>query len=128
METVKASIGHEKYKTTLTTATNSLIADEPEELGGTDAGFSPVELLAGALASCTAITLRMYAERKAFDTGTIDVTVTVEQTDSSNTHFHRKITLEKQPEEALLKRMLAIANACPTHKLLSGNITIHTTI
>lgn len=126
MTTINASISNEKYKTTLTSATNTVIADEPKELGGADLGFTPFELLSGALASCTAITMRMYAERKNWDTGVINVQITMEQPQGGGTVFTRHISLGKQVDESTQNRLLTVANACPTHKLLSGAIEINT--
>lgn len=125
MATVNASISNEKYKTKLTSATNTVIADEPKDLGGADLGFTPFELLCGALASCTAITMRMYAERKNWDTGIINVQVTMEQ-QAGTTVFVRNINIEKTVDEATQNRLLTVANACPTHKILSGTIEIKT--
>lgn len=126
MASVKARIGSENYKTTLSTATNTIIADEPVDKGGSDLGFSPFELLASSLASCTAITLRMYTDRKGWDVGAIDVDVSIEQDEDKVAHFYRKVKLERTPDGVDTQRIIAIANACPTHKLLSGNIEIHT--
>jgi putative redox protein len=126
MAAVNASIGSEKYKTLLTTSTNTLIADEPASVGGKDLGLSPFELLAASLASCTAITLRMYTDRKGWDVGQIDINVIVEQDEEKTAHFRRSVKLERTPEGVDTKRIIAIANACPTHKLLSGRIEIQT--
>jgi hypothetical protein len=75
MTKVIGRIGQEHYKTQLTTAAHQLLADEPLHSGGTDLGFSPGELLASSLASCTCITLRMYADRKSWKLESAEVEV-----------------------------------------------------
>ncbi|ESQ78525.1 OsmC family protein [Asticcacaulis sp. YBE204] len=66
MAQAHARIGTTNYLTTIETAGRTIIADEPEALGGGNAGFAPYDLLLAALAACTSITLRMYADRKGF--------------------------------------------------------------
>ncbi|SFB98133.1 putative redox protein [Flexibacter flexilis DSM 6793] len=125
MPTVTARINEQNYKTVISTETNTLIADEPKALGGEDLGFTPYELLASALASCTAITLRMYAERKNWNTGEIDVQVSLSD-ERNPTIFTRIITFQNPLDEAQHTRLVAVANACPTHKILQGTIQINT--
>ncbi len=129
MQKVTASILQDHYKTLLQSDTNSILADEPVSVGGTDLGFSPDELLASALAACTAITLRMYADRKKYPLEKIDVTVSVEWDKVSNKTIMQKtlhFTGNLQPEE--LKRLRDIADKCPTHKVLLNPIEIVTEI
>ena len=127
MSAVKATIQQAKYATTLTTNRHELIADEPTDLGGTDLGFSPYELLSASLASCTAITLRMYADRKEWNVTKINVVVEFEP-DSGRQHaqFTRIITVQGKLSAEQRTRLEAVANACPTHKVLMGSIHIQT--
>jgi putative redox protein len=127
--TVNAITKREKYKTIISSETNQLIADEPISDGGTDLGFSPVELLAGALASCTSITLRMYADRKEWDIDEIKVDVQFSRDTTTNSaSFQRTISYVGNLETAQEERLIAIANACPVHKTLSGTISIATSL
>lgn len=128
MAQVKATIGNETYKTEITAGKHLLIADEPTELGGGDLGFNPFELLAASLASCTAITLRMYSNRKDWKTGKITVDVTVKKNEENNAVFNRNISTEFALDETMSNRLIQIANACPTHKLLSSSIEIYTQV
>lgn len=129
MQKVTATIHQDHYKTLLQSDTNNIFADEPVSMGGTDKGFSPDELLASALAACTAITLRMYADRKNYPLEKIDVTVSVEWDKVNNKTVMQKslhFTGNLQPEE--LQRLRDIADKCPTHKVLLNPIEILTEI
>lgn len=126
---VKAHIGNEHYLTAISAGSNTLIADEPVDKGGKGKGFSPMELLAASLASCTGITLRMYANRKQWHIGNIDVTVSIEKEQAIDaTRFERVISFSEDPGEEHIAKLLHIANHCPVHKLLTQTILINTTI
>ena len=122
---VTAIIGQDHYRTELIASGKTIIADEPEELGGTNAGPAPGEFLMISLASCTAITLRMYADRKKWDVSKIKVEVASEKIDNT-TFLKREITLEGSLQEDQRQRLLQIANSCPVHKVLSNPIEIST--
>ncbi len=122
---VTAIIGKDHYRTELIASGKTLVADEPEELGGTNAGPAPGEFLMVSLASCTAITLRMYADRKKWDVSKIKVEVGSEKVDNK-TFFLREISLEGNLDEEQRQRLLQIANSCPVHKALSNPIEINT--
>lgn len=129
MTKITAVIGKEKYRTLLASSTNEIVADEPTGLGGTDLGFSPAELMSASLASCTAITLRMYSDRSGWNVNQIKVMVEYSRDTAGNTtQFNRSILIEGDLEENQMNRMLAIANACPMHKLLTGRIHIESKI
>lgn len=126
---IKASIGKEKYKTIVTAGKNSILVDEPEDKGGLDLGLHPQQLLAASLASCTAITLKMYTDRKEWDIGPIDVEVDIEQTeDKKETKFIRKISYQGNLDQKQKSRIESIANACPIHKILHAQIAIETVV
>lgn len=131
MEAVKviSNTGKEKYKTLISTRNHQIIADEPFDENGQDLGMKPTELLAGALASCTSITLRMYADRKNWYLENIHVEVSFVRDATTNTaSFTRNISYTGNLEDAQRDRLLAIANACPVHKVLSGTIVIETAL
>ncbi|MDI9341973.1 MAG: OsmC family protein [Sediminibacterium sp.] len=125
---VQAGIGVEKYFTKVSAGTNTIITDEPIDKGGGNKGFNPYEVLAASLASCTAATLRMYIDRKQWQVGKINVEVVLENDPQNHVaHFKRYISYEDaQLDETQEKRLLAIAEACPVHKLLNGAIHINT--
>lgn len=129
MKPITASIGQVAYKTIIKSETHELIADEPEALGGGGQGFSPSELLASSLAACTAITLRMYANRNQWEVENIEVNVSLsfDQSDNS-TKMNREIILTGNLDEGQKTRMLNVANKCPMHKTLSGSIVIDSTL
>jgi putative redox protein len=122
---VTAIIGLDHYKTELITSGKTVIADEPEELGGTNLGPAPGEFLMISLASCTAITLRMYADRKQWPVTRIKVEVSFEKT-ANRTEFTREVFLEGEIDDVQRERLLQIANSCPVHKVLTNPITINT--
>jgi len=102
--------------------------DEPLDKGGKDLAPKPGELLAASLASCTAITLKMYIDRKAWEVGDIFVDVDIDRDDAiTETSFTRSIKFGNADLDAdQLKRLMFIANACPVHKMLSNQIKIKT--
>ena len=122
---VTAIIGREKYKTELITNGHHLVADEPDEVGGKNLGPGPGEYLMVSLASCTAITLRMYADRKQWPLEKIRVEVFSEKMDKT-TIFIRHIYFAGALDEEQRNRLLQIANACPVHKTLTNPIEIKT--
>lgn len=124
---VVASIGKDHYKTELVTSNHHLVADEADEVGGTNLGPAPGQFLQLSLASCTAITLRMYADRKSFLLDKIKVEVASEKVNGA-TVFTRHIYLEGELEPTQRERLLQIANACPIHKTLTNPIQIVTEI
>lgn len=128
---VRATIGVQLYETSLQTTRHTWQADEPQALGGSDTAPTPSELVASGLASCTAITLRMYANRKGWDIPQISVTVGVSSTTLDGqlqTIFSRSIQLPESLSDEQRNRLLAIANACPTHKMLSNPIEVVSTL
>ena len=123
----KAVIGEDHYRTELTTQTHHVFADEPADLGGTDTAPSPGDLLRMSLASCTAITLRMYADRKKIRVRRIEVKV-VSETVEGKTLLHTSVRVDGTLDESQQRRMLQIAKACPVHKMLTNPIEIDTVL
>ncbi|MEO6521995.1 MAG: OsmC family protein [Mucilaginibacter sp.] len=113
------------YQTIIRSNGHTLIADEPKEQTGTDTGMNPYSLLLASLGSCTSITLRMYIERKAWNVDEILVSLDITKTDTG-THINRTIKFKGDITPDEHQRLLAIANACPIHKILTGTINITT--
>ena len=130
MAKITSSIKLENYKVVIESSTgNTLIADEPKDIGGQNLGFSPDELLAAALAACTSATLRMYADRKKWDVSEIQLEIDVSwSAEEKKTSIIRKLLLKGNLDETQKNRMIDIANACPVHKMLTNNIEISTTL
>jgi putative redox protein len=122
-----ATIGNDVYRTELKARNHLVIADEPEDVGGKDLGPRPGDFYRMSLASCTAITLRMYANRKNFDVKQIEVTVSTEEGEGK-TILHTNIEISGTLDETQLQRMLQIAKLCPVHKVLTNPIEIETTL
>lgn len=120
-----AVIGRETYRTELSARTHRIIGDEPEEVGGTDLGPRPGDFVRMALASCTAITLRMYADRKKFDVDRIQVKVSNGPFDGKTT-YSTEIEVTGSLADAQRERMVQIAKLCPVHKILTHPIEIET--
>jgi putative redox protein len=98
-------------------------ADEPEENGGDDSAPSPQELLAASLASCTAITIEMYAKRKGWQIGDVAVDVDYEPAQrGSPTKFKMILNLPKELPEDQRERLMQIAAKCPVHRTLEGEV------
>jgi putative redox protein len=129
MANITAHIGRTHYVTTIRNASNELIADEPLEQGGTDAGFSSSELLASSLAACTSITLRMYADRKGWPLEAIEVAINFERdVDTKTSLFVRNIKFFGTLDDEQTQRLLQIADKCPIHQVLTSPIRIQTVL
>lgn len=102
---------------------HTLTADEPEDQGGTDTGPNPQELLAAALASCSAITMEMYAKRKGWDVGEVVVNVDYEPAQrGSPTKFVMDVQLPKELPEDQRQKLMQIVTRCPVHRTLEGEV------
>ena len=122
---VSAQIGRDKYKTEIISGNHQLLSDETVENGGEDFGPEPPEFLLVALASCTAITLRMYADKKGWPLEKVKVDVEKIKAEWK-TIFQLTISFEGDLSQEQRQRLLEIANACPVHKTLTSPIEIDT--
>ena len=103
---------------------HSLTMDEPPEAGGTDTGPAPARVLGAALAGCTAITVEMYAQRKGWDVGRLDVDVDVHFEGPVPVRFDVTLHWGAELDEEQRRRLLVIAGKCPVHKALAGSTEI----
>ena len=126
----------EGFRTQITAGQHQLIADEPKEAGGTDEGPSPYELLLASLGACTAMTLKMYVERKKLQVTDVEVTLTFDRihiddcescvkeerlNDQEVQHISRLIYVTGDVTEEQKERLLYIAGRCPVHVTLHSN-------
>jgi putative redox protein len=116
-------VGNEGFKHTVSVGKHKVTVDEPEDNGGTDRGPNPQEMLAVSLASCTAITIEMYAKRKGWDIGDVAVDVNYEPAQrGSPTKFKMTMRLPKELPEEQRERLTQIAAKCPVHRTLEGEV------
>ena len=102
---------------------HQLTVDEPVAAGGEDAGPDPQELLAASLASCTAITMEMYASRKGWNLGPVEVAVEYSPADRGCvTKFELVLRLPEDLPEEQAERLRVIAAKCPVHRALEGEV------
>ncbi|MEY4593430.1 MAG: hypothetical protein RIR18_2325 [Pseudomonadota bacterium] len=102
-------------------------ADEPNDMGGEDTGPAPFDFLMAGLGACTSMTIRMYAKHKKIPLDKIEVTLIYSKQEidgKSRDHITREIALQGNLTEEQRERLLAIANKCPVHKALEGNLVI----
>jgi putative redox protein len=127
MAKVSGHIKQEHFKTTLNNGKHELIGDEPATNGGSDLGFSPSDLLCSALATCTCVTLRMYADRKEWKLKEIKANITfTRNTEKNISNIKREIELIGDLTDEQRERLLSIANQCFIHKTLTNPIEIET--
>ena len=112
-----------KFKHDVEIRGHNVVVDEPESNGGGDDGPNPQEMLAASLASCTAITLEMYAKRKGWDIGDVVVDVDYEPSQrGSPTKFEMTVQLPKELPAEQVARLKVIAAKCPVHRTLEGEV------
>ena len=127
--------GPSGYATDIKAGGHSLTADEPVAAGGTNLGPTPYDFLVAGLGACTAITLRMYADRKGWPLEGIEVGLDHQKIHADNCRdcetksgyldtIKREIKLEGPLDDQQQKRLLQIADRCPVHRTLHGEIRI----
>jgi putative redox protein len=99
---------------------HDLRVDEPPEAGGNNTGPRPTELLGASLAGCIAITVEMYANRKGWDVGGLEVDVEMSYEGPVPTSFEVGVKLPGDLDDEQRRRLLVIATKCPVHKVLAG--------
>jgi putative redox protein len=122
-----AVIGRVQYQTIVKSGNHSIIVDEPVTDGGMDSGMTPYNLLLASLASCTVITLRMYINRKMWVIDEIRIKLELFKT-SEGIFIDNKLEFSGELTDTQRARLITIADACPIHKILVGNITINTSL
>lgn len=125
MAHARAEIGMDHYAVRIETGGHQLTSDESASHGGADAGPSPYHLLMSGLAACTAITLRMYANRKQWDLKSATVDVQYSR-DGDNERIERKLTLVGDLTEEQRARMADIAERTPVTLTLKRGVPITT--
>ncbi|MGB0524512.1 MAG: alpha/beta fold hydrolase [Flammeovirgaceae bacterium] len=132
---VVVRIGDQGFTTDIKAGNHALTADEPADVGGNDFGPTPYDLLTSALGACTAMTLRMYADRKGWDLKEVRVHLEhgkVYYDDSGDTenqpkkidHIERVIDIEGNLDDQQRQRLLEIANKCPVHRTLHSEVIV----
>jgi putative redox protein len=112
-----------KFTHDLKVRQHQLTADEPEDSGGDDMGPSPQELLAALLASCTAITMEMYAKRKGWNVDGLEIDVDYTPAErGAVTRFELVMKMPAHLSEDQVSKLQAIAAKCPIHRTLEGEV------
>lgn len=121
----KAPVG--KLAQVIESDPHTLLTDVGEADGGDDLAPDPHALLDSALGACTALTVKMYAARKGWPLENADVVITHEES-PGHYRLHRQVTLRGDLTGEQRDRLLEIANKCPIHRILSGEISIDTVL
>ncbi len=132
---VRAETGIDSFRTDIQAGPHHLTADEPLSVGGSNLGPSPYGLLSAALAACTTMTLKMYATHKKLDLESVTVTVEHEKIHATDCEdceaqggkvdlFRRSVSFEGNLTVEQQQRLLEIADKCPVHRTLHGEIKV----
>ncbi len=136
---IVAHIGQDHYLTEILANGHALLSDEPRAVGGTNAGPTPYDLLVAGLGACTAMTLRMYADHKQWPLETVTVRllhrkVHVEDCDCETDAtgkidlIERELDVTGALDDAQRQRLAEIADRCPVHRTLEGEIVVKTSL
>ena len=115
---VFAVLANQDFLVTNKVEVHEILVDEPESVGGGNLAANPSQLVCSALASCTAITVKMYAKRKGWELGKVKVSVHLKSVGDQQ-KFVKRLSFEKQLDDQNMERLLLIASKCPISKLLS---------
>lgn len=129
--TVRAVSGAAPYLVELTDGVHTWSSDEPREAGGADAGPGPHRLLLSSLGACTCITMRMYAARKGWALTRVEVELHFNPDGppvAGGSDIRRRITVHGELSAEQRMRLLEVANLCPIHKTLTGEVRIATSL
>lgn len=106
-----------------------VITDEPPEVGGNDEGPSPTRLLTASLAACTATTVEMYANRKGWDLGSVEVEADFHPAPRGETsRFTVEVRIPMPMSGEQLERIQTIAGRCPVHRTLAEEVEIEDSV
>ena len=136
---VVAELGGQKYRTDIVANGHAITADEPLSKGGRNIGPDPYDLLVSGLGACTAMTLRMYADRKEWPLEAVRVELRHEKVHADDCDceteakgmidlIHRSVTLKGPLDEVQRKRLAEIADRCPVHRSLRGEVVIKSSL
>lgn len=118
--------GKGRYQQEVRIGQHQLLADEPESMGGDNAGPDPMDFVLTGLGACTAITLRMYAEKKGLDITRITVSLEHRRNPEGKHQVERVVSVEGKLTDEQRARLLEIANRCPTHLALQQPMEVTT--
>jgi putative redox protein len=136
-QVVARTAADERFRTDINAAGHALVADEPLAVGGDDLGPSPYDLLVAALGACTSMTLQLYARHKGWPLGDVSVRLVhrkihardcadCETRDGHVDRIEREIELTGPLDDAQRAKLLEIADKCPVHRTLHGEIKVET--
>ncbi|WP_107039656.1 OsmC family protein [Brumimicrobium mesophilum] len=131
MSSIKSKTLNDNYEIEIKSISgHSITVDEPLSLGGQNKGMSPDELIIAALAGCTSATLKMYAQRKEWDLKEVhtDIQLIKGEKTGDLPSIHRDIVLEGDLDDKQKARLMIIADKCPIHKLISGQVQINSAL
>jgi len=123
-----AHIGKDSYQTTIEVSGHTLTGDEPERNGGHDAGPAPYDFVLAGLGACTAITLRMYADRKQWPMDAVDVALQLTRDENGAMMVKRTLSFAGALDAEQKSRMAEIAEKTPVTLTLKAGMVIDTTI
>jgi len=129
---VNITLGPTGYATQVSTGEHTFIADEPIQIGGDDLGPTPYDLLLSSLGTCTAMTLRMYANRKEWEIAGIEVSLSHKKENDPDDPkqkidvIERQIKIKGVDDPDKISRLMQIADKCPIHKTLNSKTKIVT--
>ncbi|WP_436899080.1 OsmC family protein [Acinetobacter gyllenbergii] len=118
----------EPWKGEVKSGTHQFLTDKPEQFGGHDTGPAPYDFLTASLASCTMITLRMYAQHKEMDLGAFSVEVDFHTNREQQERIDRRVIFEQPVSQDLKEKLLNVCSKTPVTKTLLRSLDIQTTI